>query len=170
MPALVAALTAGAWAQSPGESDLEKRLRTMQEELETLRDDNQDMRREIDQLRSLTDDNWLTEERAAQIRSLVADVLADADTRAGLLNDGMTAGWSDGFFLASPDGRFRLQLDGQLQTRFLWNYHDEKDRHRRGFEVTRTQLAFSGHVFSPDISYMIRSDVSRQGQEEFGQA
>ena len=36
-------------------------------------------------------DNWLTEQRANEVRGLVRDVLADADTRASLLAQGMTA-------------------------------------------------------------------------------
>ena len=63
-------------------------------------------------------DNWLTEQRADEIRALVHDVLADADTRASLLQSGMTAGWDKGFFLASSDGNFKLKVAGQIQ--FRW--------------------------------------------------
>ena len=42
-------------------------------------------------------DTWLTEQRADEIRGLVQDVLADADTRASLLQSGTSAGYDDGF-------------------------------------------------------------------------
>ena len=138
-------------------------LQELLERIETLEEDKAAMRSEIDELRTELDDDWLTEQRADQIRSLVADVLADADTRASLLQDGLTAGWSEHFFLASADGRFKLQIDGLLQVRFNWNYHDQPDRYIYGFENTRTRMTFRGHVFNPDIHYLMRGDFSRIG-------
>jgi hypothetical protein len=135
--------------------------------IEQLEQDKVRMADEIDELRSQVADDWLTEQRADEIRALVADVLADADTRASLLQDGMTAGWDERFFLSSPDGRFRLELDGLLQIRWLWNYHDQAQNAadpvqiKHGWENTRTRLTFRGHVFSPDITYMVRGDFAR---------
>ncbi|MHC4219608.1 MAG: porin, partial [Planctomycetota bacterium] len=131
------------------------------ERIEQLEDDKGRMRDEIDELRTQVGDNWLTEQRADEIRNLVADVLADADTRASMLQSGLTAGWDEHFFLASTDDRFRLQLDGMLQTRFIWNYHDQEPNQQWGFENTRTKLTFRGHVFGPDITYLVRSDFRR---------
>ena len=48
--------------------------------------------------------SWLTEQRASEIRGLVQDVLADADTRASLLQTGMTAGYDNGAVIGSADG------------------------------------------------------------------
>jgi hypothetical protein len=138
-------------------------LKSMQSELEKLRNDNQTMRTEIDDLRAKENSNWLTEERSEQIKSLVSDVLADADTRASL-QDGLMAGWSDHFFLASADGRFKLQFEGLMQFRFIWNHQDLTlvgDKYRYGFENARTYLTFSGHVFTPDLQFLVRGDFSR---------
>ncbi len=66
-------------------------------------------------------DHWLTRRRADEIRALVSDVLADADTRTALKDTGLTGGWDDGFFLQSADGNFRLEVSGQVQTRYVWN-------------------------------------------------
>jgi hypothetical protein len=142
------------------QEQLDELLRKMQQ----LEEDNQRLHDEVDDLRATNDDTWLTEQRAEEIKGLVADVLADADTRSTFQN-GLMAGWSDGFFLASPDGRFKLKLDGQLQIRWIYNYNPEpageNDRHRQGFEVTRAKLTFSGHVFSPDMTYLIRMNPTR---------
>jgi hypothetical protein len=138
-------------------------LEELLERVERLEQDKARMADEIDELRAQVGDDWLTEQRADEIRTLVADVLADADTRASLLQDGMTAGWDERFFLSSPDGRFRLELDGLLQIRWIWNYHDQQPRYLSGFENTRTRLTFRGHVFSRDITYLIRSDFARAG-------
>jgi len=76
------------------------------------------LRKEIAELKANQGDKWLTEERAKEIRSIVQDVLADADTRASLQSSGATAGYDNGFFIASPDGNFKLVVNGQLQVRY----------------------------------------------------
>jgi hypothetical protein len=138
-------------------------LQELLERIEQLERDKADMADEMDELRTQVEDDWLTEQRADEIRNLVSDVLADADTRSSLLQDGMTAGWDEHFFLASPDGRFRLQFDGLMQIRWLWNYHDEGDQYISGFENTRTKFTLRGHVFGPDVEYLIRYNVARSG-------
>ncbi len=77
-----------------------------------------ELRKELDQLKASESDQWLTEERAKEIRSIVQDVLADSDTRASLASSGATAGYDNGFFIASPDGNFKLVVNGQLQLRW----------------------------------------------------
>lgn len=109
-------------------------------------------------------DQWLTEQRATEIRSLVQDVLNDADTRASLQGSGMTAGWDKGFFLASADGKFKLQIAGQLQIRYAYNYLDDdtQDKNREGFEVRRAKLEFKGHIFDKTWKYEFQPTWSRQ--------
>jgi len=114
-------------------------------------------------------DGWLTEQRAEQIRGIVHDVLADADTRASLLSSGMNAGWDDGFFLGSADGNFRLNIKGQMQFRYIYNYQSDPsplgdgDRHRSGFENARTQLIFTGHIVNPQWIYRVQGNFLRSG-------
>jgi hypothetical protein len=134
--------------------------------LQQLEEDNQKLRDEVDELRAQSGDGWLTEQRAEQIKALVADVLADADTRASLLQGGLTAGWSDGFFLADPNGRFSLKIGGQLQVRWVFNFQDTfNDQYRTGFELPHTRLWFGGHLFRPelDLEYFVRGRFQREG-------
>jgi regulator of replication initiation timing len=149
--------------QDQEDSAVVDEMRQMREQLESLADENRRMQSEINELRAANDEDWLTEKRAEEIRSLVNDVLADADVRANLLQNGMMAGWSDHFFLASADGRFKLQLEGQLQVRWIGNYvdHPAEDNYIAGFENTRSKLTLSGHVFSPDLQYLVRTDATR---------
>jgi hypothetical protein len=150
------ALASSAFA-GPQESDWDRVLR----ELEGLKDENRQLRERVDQLEAESGDAWITAAREAELRELVADVLADADVRAGNLENGIMAGWSEHFFLASADGRFMLQFDGLLQTRFVYNYHDFPDRHVYGMEITRAKLTFSGHLFNPNLKYLVRTDPTR---------
>ncbi|MGI9015186.1 MAG: porin [Phycisphaerales bacterium] len=110
-------------------------------------------------------DGRMTEARAAEVRAIVHDVLADADTRASLLQGGMTAGWDRKFFLASSDGNFKMNVEGQMQFRWVLNLQDEQagDSTRYGFENRRTKLNFNGHVFDPTWEYEVQGAFDRDG-------
>ena len=117
------------------------------------------------ELEGRNSDQWMNEQRAEEIRGLVHDVLADADTRASLLQSGMTAGYDRGFRIGSSDGNFMLRLNGQLQTRWNYSYQSggagpDGDRHRSGFETTRAKLWFSGHIVNPDWQYVLETGLN----------
>jgi hypothetical protein len=108
----------------------------------------------------------LHEHRAAEIRAMVHDVLADADTRASLLSQGMTAGYDGGFMVGSSDGNFQLKMTGQVQTRFVINSRDSgaltsDEKTDWGFEMRRTKVQFAGHVVDPSWRYQIRGAFNR---------
>lgn len=112
--------------------------------------------------------NWLTEQRAAEIKGLVQDVLADADTRASLLQSGMTSGYDNGMILGSADGNWLLKTNFLMQQRFIWNYQQNDDgfppdSNRYGFENTRSKFILSGHVVNPQWFYFIDINVANQG-------
>ncbi|MHC4416569.1 MAG: porin [Planctomycetota bacterium] len=109
-------------------------------------------------------DQWLTEQRAGEIRGLVQDVLADADTRASLLAQGMTAGYQDGAVISSPDGNWMLRTNIHMQQRFVYNNIDDAgiatlDDDRWSFENTRTKFILSGNVVSPEWFYLVDINV-----------
>ena len=161
---LVATCAAPALAQSDASPEgLEDWAQSMQQEMEQLRLENRRMQSEISELRAATDADWMTEERRSEIEGLVRDVLADADTRSSLLQSGVIAGWSDHFFLASPDDSFHLRVGGQMQVRGIVNYQDSGNRIVYGFENTRTKLGLSGHVFNRDTEFMVRGNYGRDG-------
>jgi len=93
-------------------------MSVLRSEIEALKNKVKNQDTEISRMKAEQGEQWLTEERAKEIRNIVQDVLADADTRASLQADGATAGYNKGFFLASPDGNFKLVLGGQLQIRY----------------------------------------------------
>jgi len=128
-----------------------------------------DLQKEVAELRqAVHGDSWMTEQRTAQIKGLVQDVLADADTRASLLQGGPMAGHDGHFFLASPDGNYRLNVGGLLQVGFVWNNSDNGgsfgDEDRWSFENKRTKLYFWGHVVNPDWMYKIEGGFGRDSR------
>jgi hypothetical protein len=123
----------------------------------------------IAQLEGTQSQNWLNERRAEEVKSLVREVLADADTRASLQADGLTAGHNgSNFFLASENGDFLLKVGGQIQVRYVHNFRDDatdaqndSNNELGGFELRRTKLSFQGHVGSPRIQYAVRLSADR---------
>ena len=138
--------------------DVQEQIDALRQRLDDVKSDTDGMREELDELK-LEDEDWLTQSRADEIRSLVRDVLSDADARNSLAGDGLLGGWSDGFFLASSDGRFRLNIGGLMQQRFMQNFlrSDTQDRWRGGVESTRTRLNLSGHIFDKDTTFLVQA-------------
>lgn len=141
----------------------------------------QALRARVAELETTKNSEWLNERRAEEVKSLVRDVLADADTRASLMADGVTAG-HDGksFFLSSADGNQLLRVGGQIQFRYVFNSRDNADGpippavvpgtaddSEAGFELRRTKLTFSGHVGSPKIIYSVGLQADRNSETIF---
>lgn len=122
----------------------------------------------VAQLEGQKSESWLNQQRADEVKALVREVLADADTRASLLENGMTAGHNGkNFFLASEDGNFRLNVGGQIQIRYIANFRDDQDQaagvaatdvdeHESGFQLRRVKLRFDGHIGSPRLMYTVQ--------------
>jgi hypothetical protein len=130
------------------------------------------LERQLAELKANSGDSWLTEQRSAEIRSLVQDVLADADTRASLLQNGAGAGWDRHFFLGSQDGAFRLNIGVQAQFRYVFNSQDDEalagDTSRGGFENSRTKAIFWGNIIDEHTTYKVQGNFDRDGEGDFG--
>ncbi|MEM9415387.1 MAG: porin [Planctomycetota bacterium] len=118
---------------------------------------------QVAQLQAQSQGDWLTEARADEVRGLVQDVLADSATRATLLQEGMAAGIDDNghVFLQSANGQFTMNISGQIQFRYVFNYQDDRstagvsDEAASSFDVRRAKVAFSGTV-ADGWDYLIR--------------
>lgn len=154
---IVAGLITGLRADDQSVQD---QLKSMQAQMKALQDTNQQLQKEVAQLRSESDAQWLNERRAEEVKALVKEVLNDADTRASLLEGGMSAGHNGkNFFLASEDGTFLMKISGMLQFRYIWSHqkgsspsHDEDDT---GFQFRRIKLGVAGHIADPKLTYKI---------------
>jgi len=115
---------------------------------ETLRSEVAQLRQQVAELKGQNDANWLNERRAEEVKALIGEVLADADTRASLMADGMTGGHNGrNFYVGSADGGFLLTIAGQIQFRYIFNFeNNDDDRQDDGFQLRRVKIGFGGHV------------------------
>jgi hypothetical protein len=156
-------------------------IEEMARRLAEIEKQNETLKTRVNELEAADADIWLTQERSDQIRGVVTDVLADAETRVSLQSSGMTAGWDDGFFLASPDGRFRLEVGGMVQVRYMdshiregWpTFNDQGQQEqqfaaeddvtsRAGFDIPHARLDFKGHVFGPDTRFRVQGEFTNE--------
>jgi hypothetical protein len=149
---------------------LEAQHQQMQQRLAEQEARNRQLEQEVSSLRADRGESWMNERRAEEMKGLIREVLADADTRASLLDSGLSAGHNGtNFYLASEDGNFLLTLGGQVQVRFLLRTQELSDSGGdpvenddvEGFEVPRAKLKFDGHIYSPKLRYSIWTNVSR---------
>lgn len=167
--AMPTALAAGAAAGAAPDSDT---IAQMQRQLAELAKENREQAQEIKQLREQGGEAWLTEQRAEQVRGIVRDVLADSSERSSFRADGAVAGYDRNFFLASADGNYRLNIEGQIQSRYAFNHLPAsglrgatasvgQSQDEYGFELRRVRLNFFGHAIDPSWTYRVQIAFER---------
>ncbi|TVQ30177.1 MAG: hypothetical protein EA376_13890 [Phycisphaeraceae bacterium] len=114
--------------------------------------------------------------RPDEVRAMVAEMLADAETRTSLLQSSAGAGHDGKFYIAAPDGNFRLNISGRIQLRYVATIRDDTapspdplvdsvpvDDFVTGFQARRSQVIFDGHVFAPELTYAVQLQANRTG-------
>ena len=136
-----------------------------------LKSEVEALRAEVAAMRAQQGDTWLNERRAEEVKSLVREVLSDADTRSSLAEGGMTAGYNKHFFMASEDHNFLLEIEGQIDARYIFNKANQTgtttDESVGGFQMRRVKLGFSGYVVDPNLTYKIKGAFNRAGTNGF---
>ncbi len=177
------AVTGSTFGQDAGTSDASA-IQEMARRLAEIEKQNGTLQTRVNELEAADAQTWLTQERADQIRGVVTDVLADSETRASLQSAGMNAGWDDGFFLQSPDGRFRLEVGGMVQARYMYSHirkgftadtpqpgqefaAEDDVTSRKGWDIPHARLDFRGHVFGPDTRFRVQGEFSNQRPDAF---
>ncbi|HCU23973.1 MAG TPA: hypothetical protein DF383_03070 [Deltaproteobacteria bacterium] len=73
--------------------------------------------------------------------------------------EGKTSGYDKGFFIQTPDGKFKLVFGGYAQ--FQLEYERANGENEVGFRVRRARLAFSGNLASKDLTYKFQIDLAK---------
>jgi len=157
VPTAMTILMVGGLAESDLNSDRDAgRIETLEREVQTLRD-------QVSLLRGDSPRSAVLSRDTQEIRALVYEAVADASSRVSLQGDAGTAGWDKKFYLASPDGSFKMTFGGQVQFRYAFSSRDDAsvDTSRGGFEIRRAKLKFKGHAIDPTIKFTVVGAFSR---------
>ncbi|MFH1747671.1 MAG: porin [Planctomycetota bacterium] len=103
--------------------------------------------------------------RAEMMRQQIREILGEQEFRESLMPSVLQAGYDKGFFIRSGDDKFLMKINGQVQ--FRWTHYDVQSRNhyllprlerddRTGFDMQRVRLTFSGHAYSPDLTYYVQ--------------
>jgi len=177
----VLGLTSHAATAQLSVQDPQEQLNVLREQLDHVEAVNAEVRLELDAATVEFSDGWMDEQRAAQIASIVQEILHDADTRTSLRGSGMMMGWSDGFFLASADGQYKLKISGLSQTRFLGGWVGKQSlvnisatqkvpdpnykKWTAGVEQTRTRLNIAGVIGDPQVDFLLQVGYAREDED-----
>lgn len=143
--ALAAGLLSGpAWGQDTAQ---------LQKELDELR-------AEVAAMKAQQGESWLNQQRTEEVRRIVKDVLAEAESHKSFTGGGVIAGHDGrGFFLASDDGKFYLNIWGHFQFRYIANSRSSDSAtdsgYNGGFQLRRSKIGFEGYVGDPRVDYRI---------------
>lgn len=161
--ALSAALFVPAAAQAQNGSD---ELAAMQAELAQ-------MRAELAQLKGEAP----TAQATADLHAATNAALLDAQNRINYQSEELAAG-HDGkkFFLSDAEGKFRMNIGGQIQGRYIYNNRSGQPNNSitntdelAGFQLRRVKLKVGGNIGDPKISYALtlasNRDTSATGLE-----
>lgn len=79
------------------------------------------------------------------------------------LNDpaviGKSVGYDKGFYIQTPDEKWKLMITGYTQ--FLFNYERAGGENEFGFQVRRARLSFSGNLGSKKLNYKLQLDFAK---------
>ena len=106
--------------------------------------------------------------RADVMRQQIREILSEQEFRESLMSSTMQAGYDNGFFIRSSDDKFSLLINGLVQ--FRWQHYGTRADNRylnprlqrndrTGFDVARLRLDFSGHAYSPDLTYFLELEA-----------
>jgi phosphate-selective porin OprO/OprP len=103
--------------------------------------------------------------RAALIERLAREAARDLDHRLCFSGSPASAGYDDGFYMATEDGRFLLELSGYMQFRYVFNERQdaENDGGDDGFELRRVRLKAQGHIGNERLQYVVGGAFGRSG-------
>jgi hypothetical protein len=71
-----------------------------------------------------------------------------------------TAGYDDGFFLRSEDGKFKLKIGGRLESRFTYS-SPTGSPDVTSFSISRARLLLSGNVLAKEMKYKFQADFGK---------
>jgi hypothetical protein len=117
------------------------------------------------------------QERIDMMRQQIRTILSEQEFRESLMPTVAQAGYDNGFFIRSTDDKFLMKLHGRVQ--FRWTYYNAQHRNhyllpryerddRTGLDLRRVRLAIDGHIYTPDLTYLMEFNADSPGGYNVG--
>ena len=101
--------------------------------------------------------------RVEAMKQQIREVLSEQEFRESLMPSMLQAGYDKGFFIKSSDEKFMMKFNARVQ--FRWTHYNTSDNNRyltprlkrndrTGFDIQRLFLNFTGHAYTPDLTYV----------------
>ncbi|MFH1745828.1 MAG: porin [Planctomycetota bacterium] len=115
--------------------------------------------------------------RADLMRKQIREILGEQEFRESLMPSMLQAGYDKGFFIRGSDDKFLLKVNGRMQ--FRWTHYGTRSDNRyllprqerddyTGFDLRRIRLHFSGHAYTPDLTYFLKLFADSPRSYDFG--
>ncbi len=79
------------------------------------------------------------------------------EVKAEAQKEPKTAGYDKGFFIQSPDGKYKIVFNGYAQ--FHLEYDREEGKNNIGFRVRRARLSWAGNLAGKNLTYKFQIDL-----------
>ena len=144
-------VASGALAETPSAQQMAEEMAAMRAQMAEQAAMIKAAQAQIAALNAEKGETWMSDVRREQVKQIVAEMMADADTRASLVGSGLYVGETgDGFTISNAEGTRLLKIGGQLQFRYIYNTGDQDededdiDEHKSGFDFARAKIGFDG--------------------------
>jgi len=110
--------------------------------------------------------------RVEAMKQQIREVLSEQEFRESLMPSMMQAGYDKGFFIKSSDDKFKMKFNGRLMFRWTHYATQRSNRYltprlqrndRTGFDMQELRLTFSGHAYTPDLTYEFQIEGDQNG-------
>jgi len=115
--------------------------------------------------------------RNEALRNQIRQILGEQEFRESLMPSMLQAGYDNGFFIRSSDDKFLMKFNGRMQFRFTHYAKQSRNRYlsprlrghdMTGFDVRRFRFHISGHVYDPNLTYLIKLDADSPSGYDVG--
>jgi len=114
--------------------------------------------------------------RVAAMKQQIREILSEREFRESLMPATVQAGYDKGFYIRSTDEKFKLQFNGLFQFRFTHYGTRSTNRYlapgfqrddRTGFDFARVRFQVSGHVYDPNLTYLMEFESTPDGPPRY---
>lgn len=152
-----------AFAQGVSVDELKAQIERMEQMLEVQQKQISELKRVLEE--KVKKDEAKEVAKDEKIEEVVEKYLEKPETKKEFaklgLSPNLNMGYKEGFYLETLDKKFKLRMQGMLQSRYEFLDRDEGKEDTSSFLLRRARLIWDGYTFSPNINYKLQAGFDR---------